>query len=424
MKSKKFQQVRTDKSSLKYKDAIKRKYKLYARSDDIRTKFARDYTRILHCFGFRRLKHKTQVFFAPQNDHICTRLEHALHVASISQTISKKLGLNTELVTAIAIGHDLGHAPFGHQGEGVLNEIYRNNISDGRKKGEKHFWHEKHGLRVVDNFETVKDDEGYQQNLNLTYAVRDGIICHCGERKFKKPIKPRDEAIELYDILEPGKISPFTWEGCVVKVSDMISYLGRDLEDAEISRLIVNGDLQKLQKSINDKMDAIEIKDMCNSAIIHALITDLCKESEPTTGLIFSDDGKEIISQVMDFNYKKIYENKLLDPHKAYIKLALETIFDALKKQFHDDINTSIENMKERNETVFKVFIETWLERYHKKFKTPYTYLSKSDYARKKVKKPYNITNKKEYYEAIIDYMAGFTDNFADSCFKEIVSIV
>ena len=235
---KKFTSERTDKDSKKYEDAIERSIYLEDRTNDIRSKFARDYTRILHCFGFRRLKHKTQVFFAPYNDHICTRLEHALHVVSISQTISKKLGLNTELVTAIAIGHDLGHAPFGHHGEYVLNEICKNNKL-GKTHGDgKYFWHERHGLKVVDNFETLKDHDGYEKNLNLTYAVRDGIICHCGEGKFQNPIKPRNDNKDLSKILKPGIDNSFTWEGCVVKISDMISYLGRDLEDAEISNLI------------------------------------------------------------------------------------------------------------------------------------------------------------------------------------------
>jgi dGTPase len=423
MDKKKFVSERIENDLPKYKEAIKRLDKLYNRPGEIRSDFARDYTRILHCFGFRRLKHKTQVFFAPYNDHICTRLEHALYVASISQTISKKLGLNTELVTSIAIGHDLGHAPFGHYGEKILNEIALDNHLENKKICKDYFWHEKHSLQVVDYFETVKDVKGYQQNLKLTYAVRDGIICHHGEGKFTKPIKPRNEPIDLSTISKPGEVSPFTWEGCIVKISDMISYLGRDLEDAEICGLVENGTLRILKDSINNNTKRFKIKDMCNSTIIHALITDLCNNSDPKTGLNFSEDGKELIAQVIEFNYEKIYNNKLLDPNKAYIKLVLGTIFDVLKKQYEGDINDCVKKMRKRDEIIYRVFLETWLERFHKKFNKPYHYLS-SVYVRNKIKKPYDIKNEKEYCKAIIDYMAGFTDNFANRCFNEILPIV
>lgn len=429
MPKKNFKKVRIDKLPSKFKIAEERVHKLDPREDDIRTKFARDYTRIIHCFGFRRLKHKTQVFFAPYDDHICTRLEHALHVTSIAQTISKELGLNTELVTSIAIGHDLGHAPFGHHGEGVLDDLWRVNIAGLKKKNKrkkeenKYFWHEHHGLKVVDYFESVKDYEGFQQNLNLTFATRDGIICHCGEGKFKNPIKPRNEKGDLLAIKEPGKFRPFTWEGCVVKISDLISYLGRDLEDAETSNIIENGELNKLKDSINQKNAKLKINDMCNSAIIHALITDLCKNSDPDRGLDFSDDGKELISQVYDFDYDKIYYNKKLNPYKNYVELMLETIFNGLKEQYEENIYRTLENIKKSKKTVFKVFNETWLEKFYQ-LKKSYEYVTKSPNTREKMKKRYTQYSEKEYYEAILDYLAGFTDNFVKTCYEEIVSVV
>ena len=118
---------------------ISRKSELYFRKDDIRTPFARDYTRVLHSMAYRRLKHKTQVFFNINNDHICTRMEHVNHVESVSSTIAKALGLNDELTKAISIGHDLGHAPFGHQGEVVLRKL-------SKKYLDQEFWHEQNGL--------------------------------------------------------------------------------------------------------------------------------------------------------------------------------------------------------------------------------------------------------------------------------------
>jgi len=111
------------KDSEKWNQANKREVELYNRNNDIRSEFERDYTRLLHCQAFRRMKHKTQVFFAPHNDHICTRMEHVLHVASVATTIAKYLGLNEQLTQAIAIGHDIGHAPFGHHGENCLNNL-------------------------------------------------------------------------------------------------------------------------------------------------------------------------------------------------------------------------------------------------------------------------------------------------------------
>ena len=199
--------------------ATVRQRELYSRNNDVRTEFGRDYTRILHCLAYRRLKHKTQVFFNTQNDHICTRMEHVSHVESVSYIIAKSLGLNYELTKSIAMGHDLGHAPFGHEGENVIKRIVKDNLGES-------FWHEKNGLRVVDKLELLQDNKGVLTNLNLTYAVRDGIICHCGEVD-ENGILPRKENIDLNTIRTPGEVQPFTWEGCVVKISDKIAYLGR-----------------------------------------------------------------------------------------------------------------------------------------------------------------------------------------------------
>ena len=118
-----FFEVRTDSNNAKWEQAIRREIPIYSRNNEIRTDFERDYTRILHSQAYRRLKHKTQVFFAPHNDHICTRMEHVMHVASVATTIAKYLGLNEKLAEAIAMGHDIGHAPFGHHGEDCLNKL-------------------------------------------------------------------------------------------------------------------------------------------------------------------------------------------------------------------------------------------------------------------------------------------------------------
>lgn len=215
-------EVRMCEANPKWAEAVRREFPLYSRENDIRSEFERDYTRIIHSRAYRRLKHKTQVFFATRNDHICTRIEHVNHVASISRTISRSWGLNTELAEAIAVGHDLGHAPFGHEGEKILNGLAKKHLGE-------QFWHEKNSLRFVDLLETLPDPKGFEGNLDLTYAVRDGIICHCGEVD-DKALFPRSEPIDLHGIEDPSQHAPFTWEGCVVKVADKIAFLGRDIE--------------------------------------------------------------------------------------------------------------------------------------------------------------------------------------------------
>ena len=242
---KKFENVAANENNPKWDTLIKRQNPLEKKSGDVRTEFERDYTRILYSTAYRRLKHKTQVFFSPESDHICTRIEHVNYVESISYTIANTLGLNTELTKAIAIAHDLGHSPFGHSGERILNEI------SVRETGET-FWHERNGLNAVDNIILLEGKDGKKRNLNLTYAVRDGIISHCGEVT-EDVLFPRKEAIDLekeYDI--PSEYSPYTWEACVVKISDKISYVGRDLEDSLSLKILDEKQVKEFTK-IKDK---------------------------------------------------------------------------------------------------------------------------------------------------------------------------
>ena len=203
-----FIKERMDENNPKWEQAVKRETELYKHGNDIRSPFERDYTRLLHCQAYRRLKHKTQVFFAPHNDHICTRMEHVMHVASVASTIAKHLGLNSDLTEAIALGHDIGHAPFGHHGEDCLNGLLEQ--KEGANAPKK-FWHERNSLFFADYIETLPDPNGIEQPLNLSYAVRDGLICHCGEID-QQGIKPRDKAIDLYSMKRPVLTQPFTWE--------------------------------------------------------------------------------------------------------------------------------------------------------------------------------------------------------------------
>ena len=198
MSTKKFKNEAVTSKNKNWEKFVSRENSLYSRSDDVRSPFARDYTRILHSMAYRRLKHKTQVFFNIGNDHVCTRMEHVSHVESVSSTIARALGLNDELTKAISIGHDLGHAPFGHQGEKVINKLTEKYLH-------KAFWHEQNGLRFVDEIELLEDNYNVAKNLDLTYAVRDGIISHCGEVD-ENGLSPRKELIDLNDFKKAANI--------------------------------------------------------------------------------------------------------------------------------------------------------------------------------------------------------------------------
>ncbi|MCR4595785.1 MAG: HD domain-containing protein, partial [Lachnospiraceae bacterium] len=289
-----------------------RNQNIYETPDDTRSPFFRDYCRILHSTAYRRLKHKTQVFYDVSNDHICTRMEHVQHVESVAYSLAQGLGLDVELTRAIAIGHDLGHAPFGHYGEVVLNDLIKDYFSDEYRRmnfgndDTKLFWHERNGLRFVDSIELLSDPQGVKRNLNLTYAVRDGIISHCGEID-ENGLRPREEAIDLNTFDRPGRFMPYTWEGCAVKIADKIAYLGRDIEDAITLGFISEQGMSEL-KSLARRFTGTET--LNTTGIMHSLITDLCKNSSQDEGLTLSQDKLELLNEVKRFNYAYIYGSK------------------------------------------------------------------------------------------------------------------
>lgn len=393
----------------KWQELIRRQENIYIRDDDIRTEFSRDYNRILHSTAYRRLKHKTQVFFATANDHICTRIEHVNHVASVSYTISKYLGLNTELTNAIAIGHDLGHAPFGHQGEIVLKELVEEQLNE-------RFWHEKNSLYFIDKLETLPDPEGRQKHLNLTYAVRDGIILHCGEVD-ENAITPRDNYIDLESVEKAGQYSPLTWEGCVVKISDKISYLGRDIEDALTQKFLVKSQIRELKNILKStiKVD-LGIKEINNTVLIHKFIINLCQESAPNKGLCFSKDFYDLITLTKKFNYENIYAHKRLDNFKKYVQLVIRCIFDTLQGLYNGE-NTinKLGIFKDIYPLLIKTFTE-WLIKYAN------TGSKERRNLRLENKIIYNLENENDYTRAIINYISGMTDNFAIKVFQELTS--
>jgi dGTPase len=242
---------------------------------DIRTCFQRDRDRIIHSKAFRRLKHKTQVFLAPQGDHYRTRLTHVLEVSQIARTISRALRLNEDLTEAIALGHDLGHTPFGHAGEAILRELHPGG-----------FDHYKQSLRVVDFLEKAG------KGLNLTHEVRNGIVKHS---KGKGLIIPLTKASRAY-----------TLEGQVVRVSDIIAYVNHDLDDAQRAGVIRKTDIPKrIIKTLGDSHSK-RIDTMVRDFIYRSRETDLQE-------LKLSEEISSAIYMLRDFLYEYVYEsNKLL----------------------------------------------------------------------------------------------------------------
>ena len=396
---KKFEKYSANPENPNWKNYIKRETPLYPRNNDIRNDFERDYTRIIHSNAYRRLKHKTQVFFSPENDHICTRIEHVTHVESISYTIAKYLGLNTELTKAIATAHDIGHSPFGHQGERILSEISQRDLSYS-------FWHEKNGLEFVDNVELLEDNNKYMQNLDLTYAVRDGIISHCGEIN-ENCIRPREEYIDLKDYSFPNQYAPYTWEGCVVKISDKISYICRDIEDA-ITLGILDEHVDELFSLLNITSNSEQIN---NTIIINNLIHDLCENSLPEKGLCFSDETFNLIKEIKDFNYKHIYTARKIKPAIRYFSIVLNEIYFTLKSTY-DGKNTAykMRKLKKMYPEVVGNFQE-WLENY-------WNQQRKNDNQNDII---VNMDDEKSFSKAIIYYISGMTDNFAIDTYNKII---
>lgn len=236
----------------------------------IRPAFQRDRDRIIHSKSFRRLKHKTQVFLSPTGDHYRTRLTHVIEVSQIARTISKALRLNEDLTEAIALGHDLGHTPFGHAGEAALNEIFPGG-----------FKHVIHSLRVVDILE--RDGQG----LNLTYEVRDGISKHS----------------KGMGLLDNPKYRPETMEGQVVRLSDLVAYANHDVDDAIRAGIIMIDDLPK---------ECVNVLGKTNSERINKMVTDIVFETKKLgeKKVIMSKEVEEAIVELRSYLFDTVYMNE------------------------------------------------------------------------------------------------------------------
>ena len=248
------------------------------REQDVRTAFQRDTDRIVHCKSFRRLMHKTQVFLNPEGDHYRTRMTHTIEVARIARTIARALNLNQDLAEAIAMGHDLGHTPFGHAGEGALSDCIGTP-----------FRHNEQSLRVVDELE--KDGQG----LNLTYEVRMGILGHTGDR------------------------IPETLEGQIVRRSDQIAYVNHDIDDAIRAGVLQNSDIPK---SVSDVLGTH------HSQRINTLTCDMIQTSMEAGQILLSPQVDMALAELRAFMFEKVYRNPVVKGEEVKAKDMLKRLYD------------------------------------------------------------------------------------------------
>ncbi len=339
-----------------------------------RQPFAHDVDRILHSKAYTRYIDKTQVFSLVKNDHITHRVLHVQLVSRIGRTIGRFLGLNEDLIEAIALGHDIGHPPFGHEGERILTKLCR-------KHGLDSFQHNIQSLQFLENFE--RKGRGW----NLTLQTLDGILCHDGEVHRLRLRPERQKSFKILDreIARKSKkpmimLSPMTLEGCVVRLADTISYIGRDIEDAIELGMITRADIPKpCAKRLGTS----------NGTIVYTLVTDLIKESirvrnkaslpeseDDAIGLSF--EVAELLLELKKFNYERIYRNPKLKPDFAKIHRCYENLFDFFLEQ------TKTKKCKESGEVALK-FSENMTDEY---------------------------VNAHSPAARVRDYLAGMTDDF------------
>ena len=266
------------------------------REEDVRTCYQRDIDRIVHSKAFRRLMHKTQVFLQPEGDHYRTRMTHTLEVARIASTITRALGLNEDLAEAIAMGHDLGHTPFGHAGEVALSECWG-----------QPFRHNEQSLRVVDYLE--KDGHG----LNLSYEVRDGILCHTGDKY------------------------PDTLEGLIVRRSDQIAYVNHDIDDAIRAGILTNDDIPR---AISD------ILGHDHSQRINTLVCDIIRTSMEAGAVCLTPQVEKALKDLRSFMFERVYRNPVAKGEETKARAMLQRLYEyyiahpeALPEDFHPQLS-------------------------------------------------------------------------------------
>lgn len=335
--------------------------------NDIRPNFFHDIDKIIYSLSYMRYLDKTQVFSRIENDHISKRITHVQMVSKIARTIGRALNLNEDLIEAIALGHDIGHTPLGHFGETLLNEISIRELN----------LYFAHNIQSVRHLMCVENNG---RGFNLSIQVLDGIMCHNGEMLNSKyePVKKdtleflRDYQLSYKDLETSRKMHPMTLEGCVVRISDIIGYIGRDIEDAvRLNRI----KLEDIPSNITNVLGKT------NSSIVNTIVLDIIENSINKPYIKMSDKVFKALFELKKFNYKNIYDYSLKLEDKEYYRKGMNKIFDRYLKD--------IEN-KNYDSIIFKIFLNDQVDKYNKE-----------------------TSDKRK----VIDFIAGMTDELF---FKEI----
>ncbi len=307
---------------------------------DYRQPFSLDVDRILHARAYTRYIDKTQVFYLIRNDHITHRVLHVQLVSKIARTIGRFLGLNQDLIEAIALGHDIGHPPFGHDGERYLSRLCQ-------RRGIGAFLHNVQSVQFLDRVE--RDGKGW----NLCLQTLDGILCHDGEVHDRTLGPDRNKSFEILEKEMASKrkdpdlpLFPMTMEGCVVRMADTISYVGRDIEDAIRLKLMKRSDLPKT---------AVQRLGETNGVIVFNLVTDVISNSYESTRIAFSPETSEALKTLKQFNLDRIYRNPEIKRNTDVI----HRLFDILFERYVNDLEK-----EKRDSVIFTRFLKDMSEEY------------------------------------------------------------
>lgn len=340
--------------------------------EDIRPPFFRDADKVLHSFCYSRYIDKTQVFYLVENDHVSHRVLHVQLVAKIARTIGRFLNLNEDLIEAISLGHDVGHTPFGHFGERIISSFLK-----------------KHDAGVfehnIQSFRLFHEVDNYGLGVNLSAQVLDGIICHNGElveAEYRNdPYKTKEQLLEEYRESLKGNVlskhmKPMTLEGCVMRVSDVIAYIGRDIEDAIVLKLIKREDIPESITSVLGNT---------NREIVNNLIIDIVNNSYGKNSISYSKKVYDALQELKDWNYRNIYLNPVKSTQDGKIENIFNCVLDECLKELRAgvDCHTGICN---------------WI---------------------KSMRSNYRSETSEE--RAVADYVSGMTDNFLMNTYKNIV---
>lgn len=294
---------------------------------DFRQSFSIDGDRILHSLAYTRYIDKTQVFYLVQNDHITHRVLHVQLVSKIARTIGRFLGLNEDLIEAIALGHDIGHTPFGHDGETFLSEICR-------AGGVGAFLHNVQSVQFLDRVE--RKGKGW----NLCLQTLDGILCHDGEIHNQRLEPFHTKTFETLESEIAAKrknpsvrLLPMTLEGCVVRMADTISYIGRDVEDAIRMNMIRRSDLP-------DR--CVKVLGSTNGTIVYRLVTDIIQNSFQNPYAAFSPEVSEALETLKVFNLERIYLNPVIKSHTAVIRSLFRLLFERYLADIEKENRSSV----------------------------------------------------------------------------------